>query len=66
MRTHPHLYEINTWPWLDALSRQAGRRVTIGGIRDAEWDRLERCGFDIVYLSLKSPSARRLAAPVAP
>jgi glycosidase len=50
MRAHPHLYEINTWPWLDELSRRAGRRLTIGGIPDAEWDRLERCGFDIVYL----------------
>ena len=30
MRAHPHLYEINTWPWLDALSRRAGRHLTLG------------------------------------
>jgi alpha amylase-like protein len=50
LRAHPHLYEINTWPWLDALSRQARRRVTLGGVPDREWDALRRLGIDIVYL----------------
>lgn len=50
MRVHPHLYEINTWPWLDELSRRAGRRVTLAGVPDREWDHLRQRGIDIVYL----------------
>lgn len=50
MRAHPHLYEINTWPWLDDLSRQAGRHVTLAGVPDREWDQLRQRGIDIVYL----------------
>jgi hypothetical protein len=50
MRAHPHLYEINTWPWLDDLSRRAGRRLTLAGVPDRDWDHLRRRGIDIVYL----------------
>jgi hypothetical protein len=50
MRPHPHLYEINTWPWLDELSRRTGRHVTLGGVPDREWDHLRQRGIDIVYL----------------
>ena len=50
MRAHPHLYEINTWPWLDELSRRAGRHLTLAGVPDREWDWLHRRGIDIVYL----------------
>jgi glycosidase len=50
MRAHPNLYEINTWPWLDELSRRAGRHLTLGGVADDEWDVLQRLGIDIVYL----------------
>jgi len=50
MRAHPHLYEINTWPWLDELSRRAGRHVTLAGVPDREWDHLQQRGVDIVYL----------------
>ena len=41
MRAHPHLYEINTWPWLDELSRRAGRHLTLAGVPDREWDHLQ-------------------------
>jgi hypothetical protein len=64
MRAHPHLYEINTWPWLDALSRRGGRLVTLGTVPDREWDDLERRGIDIVYLMglwRRSPAGRQLA-----
>ena len=27
--THPSLYEINTWPWLEAISRQRGKQLSI-------------------------------------
>jgi hypothetical protein len=50
MRAHPHLYEINTWPWLEALSRRAGRRLTLGAVPDEEWDRLRALGIDLVFL----------------
>ena len=49
-RAHPHLYQINTWPWLDALSAAAGQTVRLADVPDAEWDRLARLGFDCVYL----------------
>ena len=50
MRRHPHLFEISTWPWLERLSRREGRRVTLGSVPDAEWDRIAQLGFDCVFL----------------
>jgi len=64
LRPHPHLYEINTWPWLDHLSRQADRPVTLGTVPASEWDRLRALGIDIVYLMgiwKRSPLGRLLA-----
>jgi hypothetical protein len=49
-RAHPHLYEINTWPWLESLSRRAGQRLTLARVPDAEWSRLRDFGIDLVYL----------------
>jgi glycosidase len=62
-RPHPHLYEINTWVWLEHLSRRAGRQVTLGGVPDAEWDALRRLGFDFIWLMgvwERSPESARL------
>ena len=50
LRPHPHLYEISAWPWLERLSTQIGRHVTLQDVPDAEWDALARLGLDIVYL----------------
>ena len=50
MRRHPHLYEINTWPWLDRLRRKRGERITLGSIPDDVWDALRARGVDFVYL----------------
>ena len=64
MRAHPHLFEINTWPWLDAMSRRSGRITTLGSVPDREWDGLRRLGIDIVYLMgiwKRSPLGRTLA-----
>lgn len=44
------MYEISTWPWLERLSAAAGRRVTLGSVPAAEWDRLRALGFDLIYL----------------
>ena len=42
LRPHPHLYEINTWAWLEKLSARAGRLIKLGDIPDGEWDALAR------------------------
>ena len=49
-RPHPHLYEINTWVWLEELSAQHGQRLTLTDVPPEEWDRLADLGFDLVYL----------------
>ncbi len=50
LRLHPHLYEINTWAWLEKLSARAGRLIKLGDIPDAEWDALARLGFNAIWL----------------
>jgi hypothetical protein len=50
MRAHPHLYEINTWPWLEAESRLAGQSLTLADVPGDRWSRLRDLGMDIVYL----------------
>jgi hypothetical protein len=50
MRTHPHLYEISAWPWLERLSRQADKRITLADVPAATWDAIAKAGFDCVYL----------------
>lgn len=49
-RAHPHLYEINTWVWLEGLSAKHGRRLRLAEVPDDEWDGLAALGFDFVYL----------------
>ena len=49
-RSHPHLYQVNTWAWLEEMSAAAGRRLALRDVPDAEWDRLAALGFDLVYL----------------
>lgn len=49
-RAHPHLYEINTWVWLEELSARHGRCLSLPNVPDEEWDRLADLGFDFVYL----------------
>jgi hypothetical protein len=58
------IYEINTAVWLDALSRAAGRRITLADIPDAEWDEVTPAGLDAVWLMgvwERSPAGRALA-----
>jgi Alpha amylase, catalytic domain len=64
LRQHPHLYEINTWAWLEKLSARAGRLIKLGGIPDSEWDALAQLGFNAVWLMgvwRRSPDSRRIA-----
>lgn len=63
-RSHPHLYEINTWPWLEKLSERAGRQITLGKVPDSEWDSFAQLGFDIVWLMgiwQRSAKSRQIA-----
>ena len=46
----PYLYEINTWPWLEAISRIEGRAIDLGTVPDRYWDEIADLGFDGVWL----------------
>ncbi len=64
LRSHPHLYEINTWAWLETLSSRLHGTIRLADVPDSEWDALANRGFDIVWLMgvwQRSPEARRLA-----
>ncbi|HEV2489245.1 MAG TPA: alpha-amylase family glycosyl hydrolase [Candidatus Acidoferrales bacterium] len=61
-RPHPHLYEINTWAWLEELSAKLGRKITLREVPDSEWDTFARLGFDFIWLMgvwERSPVGRR-------
>ncbi|MFZ5916147.1 MAG: alpha-amylase family glycosyl hydrolase [Chloroflexota bacterium] len=63
-RNMPVIYEINTWVWLEELSRQAGRRVTLANVPPTELAQLADDGFDAVWLMgvwQRSPAGRRVA-----
>ncbi len=47
---HPVVYEINTWPWLERLGREAGRPVDLGSVPPSTWDELAALGIDAVWL----------------
>jgi hypothetical protein len=50
MPRYPSLYQINTRVWLQRLSREAGRRITLGDIDEAIVDDLAKRGFDWIWL----------------
>src|SRR5436305_942669 len=63
-RKHPTVYEINTWVWLNELSRAHGRRVTLGDVPREELERLAAYGFDALWLMgvwERSRAARRIS-----
>jgi hypothetical protein len=63
LRPHPHLYQINTWAWLEKLSERLGRNIKVADVPDAEWDSVASSGFDIVWLMgvwQRSPESRRI------
>lgn len=49
-RPHPHLYEINTWVWLNTLSLKAKKTIRLEDVPDQEWDELQAKGFDYIWL----------------
>lgn len=63
-RPGPLLYEINTWPWLHALSVARQEPVTLGTVPDETLDALAAWGFDAVWLMgvwERSPLGRQAA-----
>jgi glycosidase len=50
MPRYPSLYQVNTRVWLNALSRNCGRQITLADIPDSEWDRLAELGVDWIWL----------------
>ncbi len=46
---HPIIYEINSWVWLNELSRKYGRSVTLSTVPSQEWDLLASLGADAVW-----------------
>jgi Alpha amylase, catalytic domain len=47
---HPFIYELNTWVWLDELSRRHGGAIDLGSVPAVEWDAIAALGFDAVWL----------------
>jgi glycosidase len=63
LRPHPHLYEINTWAWLETLSSRLHGVIKLADVPDSEWDALAERGFDVIWLMgvwQRSPESRRL------
>jgi hypothetical protein len=46
---YPTMYEINTWVWLSELSLKSGKAVNLGSVSGAEWDAIQKRGFDAVW-----------------
>ena len=64
LRPHPHLYEINTWAWLEKLSALAGHLVKLADVPDTEWEALAQLGFNAIWLMgvwRRSAESRRIA-----
>jgi len=60
----PVIYEVNTAVWLDALSRAAGRRLTLTDVPASSWDEITPVGADAVWLMgvwERSPAGLALA-----
>jgi glycosidase len=62
--TRPIIYEINTWVWLNDLSSQYKRTITLGTVPSQEWDAIAALGVDAVWLMgvwERSPAGIRIA-----
>jgi hypothetical protein len=60
----PFVYEVNTWVWLDELSRREGRPVDLAGVPEPEWEAIASLGFDAVWLMgvwERSPAGKAIA-----
>jgi hypothetical protein len=63
LRSNPHLYQINTYVWLEGLSSKLGRFIRLSTVPDSEWDAIAAMGFDAVWLMgvwQRSPISRKI------
>jgi glycosidase len=61
---NPVIYEINTWVWLNELTRQYRRGITLGSVPTEEWDAIASLGVDAVWLMgvwERSPTGVRIS-----
>lgn len=64
MTRQPVVYEINTWVWLNELSAQAGKALTLATVPGTVWDELATLGIDYVWFMgvwTRSEQSRRIA-----
>ena len=47
---HPTVYEINTWVWLNGLSRLLRRGIDLANVPDEEISRIVEHRYDAVWL----------------
>jgi hypothetical protein len=50
LRSNPHLYQINTYVWLESLSSKLGRTIHLADVPDSEWDAIATMGFAAIWL----------------
>ena len=65
----PLIYEINTWVWLDELSRRHKSPITLANVPAEEWETIASFGFEAVWLMgvwQRSPAGARIARGTAP
>jgi glycosidase len=46
---HPVIYELNSWEWLNDLSRKHRRALDFSTVPEEEWDAIAALGFDAVW-----------------
>ena len=46
----PLIYEINTWVWLESLSRKYNSSIDLSNVPPSEWDYISEFGFNTVWL----------------
>ena len=64
MRSNPHILEINARSWLKRHAARAGHPVTLADIPADVWDKIQKTGFDAVWLMgvwKRSPAAEKIA-----
>jgi hypothetical protein len=57
------IYQVNTWVWLDALSREYGKKITLLNVPEAALKGLARPGIDMVWMMgvwQRSPFGRQI------
>jgi Alpha amylase, catalytic domain len=63
----PLIYEINTWVWLESLSRKYNAAINLSNIPPSEWDYISDFGFNTVWLMgvwTRSAAGRAIASNI--